>query len=77
MADAYHNIHITTQPNGTAWVQHLTNDDDDDGYDDGRETTWPEEYNTVQMALDRLGVSRTGISGIRVTVWLDGKKVEG
>ena len=76
MARAFHNIHIQTLSDGRAEVRHHTNDDDDDGYDDGKDTLWMETCPTVQQALDRHGVSHTGLSGIRVSVWLDGKKLE-
>jgi hypothetical protein len=65
---------ITTTPDG-AVVNCITNDDDDDGYPDGRWVAWEEEYPSVEKALAIKGKCRIGISGVIVTVTLDGKEI--
>jgi hypothetical protein len=52
-----------------------TNDDDDDGFPDGEITTWSLTFPNVDAALRYTGACRVGISGVIVTVTLDGKEV--
>jgi hypothetical protein len=51
-----------------------TNDDDDDGIPDGKVEQWSMEFPSVEAALEHCGRSRVGISGVRVTVLLDGSE---
>jgi hypothetical protein len=66
---------ITANPDGTAVCWCETNDDDDDGYPDGAWEQWEEQYPSVEKALDVKGKCHVGISGVIVTVLLDGKEV--
>lgn len=52
-----------------------TNDDNDDGYPDGAWTYWSMRYPSVDQALKGCGKCRVGISGVIVTVTLDGKEI--
>ena len=67
---------ITTNPDGIS-VNCMceTNDDDDDGYPDGHWEQWNEPYRDVEQALKVKGVCRVGISGVIVTVMVDGKEI--
>jgi hypothetical protein len=60
---------------GKIRVLAMTNDDDDDGYPDGTIERWWMEFSTVEQALKHCGKSRVGISGVRVTVFLDGREI--
>lgn len=52
-----------------------TNDDDDDGYPDGEIERWTMTFPTVDAALAYAGKCRVGVSGVIVTVTLDGEEV--
>jgi len=67
----------TTQGSQTVLVSEETNDNNDDGIADGRWDAWSVEYPTLIQALDRCGKCRVGISGVIVTVTLDGEEVRG
>jgi hypothetical protein len=76
---AVHRISVVTDDGldgddaqGGCVVRHQTNDDDDDGFPDGQWATWAEGYDSVELALERVGKCRIGISGVVVTVTLDG-----
>lgn len=75
VAPAVHRIEVISDPAlGGCVVRHQTNDDDDDGFADGQWTTWAEGYDSVELALERVGKCRIGISGVIVSVTLDGKE---
>jgi len=65
----------TDRPNGMVLVVSETNDDNDDGYPDGRWDTWSLEFPTLESALKHTGICRVGISGVIVTVSVDGKEI--
>ena len=68
-------VHRITIERWAGTVNHLTNDDDDDGMPDGEWTEWTENYTlTAHMdkAIASAGKCRIGISGVIVTVMLDG-----
>lgn len=72
MFGAQHLIDITgPAPDGTYLVEEWTNDDADLGYPN-REKTWDAVYTNLEAVKRRCGVSRTGVSGIRVEVTLNG-----
>jgi hypothetical protein len=52
-----------------------TNDDDDDGIPDGKWESWIEKYESVEQALRVKGECRVGISGVIVTVTVNGKEI--
>ena len=74
---------------GTAWmVYHLyqdegeeirgtccTNDDNDDGYPDGKTEEWNVTYKNREEMLRHTGGSHFGCSGIEVKVYLNGEKI--
>jgi hypothetical protein len=70
---AVHRIEIVTVENGVKVTQ-TTNDDDDDGVPDGDWATW-QHFTTRESALERAGRCRVGVSGVVVTVTLDGEEV--
>lgn len=74
---AWHNISIITcsEADAAVVVTEETNDDNDDGYPDGHVTRWDYTARTVEDALKRAGKCRVGISGVIVTVTLDGKEI--
>lgn len=53
----------------------ITNDNNDDGHPDGRTEEWTMDFPDKAAALKHCGVCRVGVSGIRVTVRLDGEEV--
>jgi hypothetical protein len=71
---AIHRYTITSGV-GSVLVFNETNDNNDDGYPDGRWDTWTEEFTTVEKALKHTGKCHVGISGVICTVILDGKEV--
>lgn len=75
-AKAFHRIDITSHDDGSATAWCITNDNDDDGYPDGTTAEWRIEHASVADALRHHGKCRVGISGIVVTVLLDGLRVE-
>lgn len=75
-ARVFHRMAIRTLPSGRVEIHHETNDDNDDGYDDGYLVEWTNNVADVETALRITGKSRTGISGVRVTVSLDGVEVQ-
>ena len=74
---AIHRVAIisTESVDGSIIVRHMTNDDNDDGYPDGQWTTWAENFNDLESAQDNVGKCRIGISGVIVSVSLDGKEI--
>ena len=63
---------------GSVRISYTTNDDNDDGYPDGKWVSWEEEYSDPQASHDavaRLGVCRIGVSGVIVTVIVDGMEI--
>lgn len=76
MNRAFHRVEIYSRPDGSAVAECQTNDDDDDGVPDGRTAEWTLEHKTIEQALKQHGKCRVGISGIVVTVCLDGNRVE-
>lgn len=74
---AWQHYHIITcvEDDAVVRVECETNDDDDDGYPDGEITRWTETFNTLDAALRNKGKCRVGVSGVIVTVTLDGEEV--
>lgn len=72
---AVHRIKGTTTEGGGVDVIVSTNDDDDDGIPDGGWDTWPMRFDHPENFLGYAGVCRIGISGVIVTVTLDGKEI--
>ena len=71
---ALHRISISQTEDG--WrVDERTNDNDDDGYPDGEWVSWTNCVLSKETALKHAGVCRVGISGVIVTVFLDGKEI--
>lgn len=64
-----------SQGDGTIQVEAMTNDNNDDGYPDGETAEWTLTCRDRADFDTRCGRSRIGISGIRVTVTLDGEEV--
>jgi hypothetical protein len=73
--EAWHRIDAHTQSDGSIVALNQTNDDNDDGYPDGETAEWSITYKDRSQFDRCVGVSRVGISGIRVTVTLDGKEI--
>lgn len=73
MTEVYTIFRITTLADGRARIESETNDDDDDGVP-GELTNWSTET-TMPTAKSIAGVSRIGIFGHEVTVYLDGEKI--
>jgi len=75
MSGLFHNVDAVTLPDGRIEAQTCTNDNDDDGYDDGDVTVWTLTYQD-RASFDRcVGKSRIGCTGIRVKVVLDGLRL--
>jgi hypothetical protein len=77
-AVAWHEIAVITCADaGDAMVTVLesTNDDNDDGYPDGEIVHWQHTESKLDDAMRRAGVCRVGVSGVIVTVLLDGEEV--
>lgn len=75
---AWQRYDLETSPDGrTITGITSTNDDDDDGYPDcGEIQMWRVVFRDRAEMIERTsGGSHTGISGIRVTVFLDGVEV--
>lgn len=56
-------------------VYATTNDDNDDGYPDGNWENWEMQFHNLESALRFTGKCRVGISGVIVTVTLNGKEL--
>jgi hypothetical protein len=65
----------TGYESGKVLVLVKTNDNDDDGYDDGEIAEWEESFASLEAALKYTGHSRVGVSGVAVTVTVDGERV--
>lgn len=65
---------VTGGPGEPVEVFAWTNDDQDRGYPND-DAGWAMDFDTVEQALKHTGTSRVGISGVRVTVTLDGEKI--
>jgi hypothetical protein len=63
-----------TNPDGSIEAHVWTNDDEDRGYPN-TESQWDERYKTAEEFHKRVGISRTGVSGVKVTVFLDGEEL--
>lgn len=74
LGEAWQHYSVSTRPDEVL-VLVKTNDDDDDGYDDGEVTEWPETFPTLAAALKYTGRSRVGVSGVQVLVTVDGERV--
>jgi hypothetical protein len=74
---AYQCFHIITgcEADENVRIECETNDDNDDGWPDGEVTTWVMHFPNVTQALKYAGTCRVGISGVIVTVTLDGREV--
>jgi len=72
---AYQDYEVEENEDGTATVYCATNDDDDDGHVDCESAHWRLSFKTVAEALKYVGHSRVGVSGIKVTVKLNGEEV--
>jgi hypothetical protein len=76
LGEAWQHYSISTgYDGGRVLVLVRTNDNDDDGYDDGEVVEWQETFADLERALGYSGRSRVGISGILVTVTVDGERV--
>lgn len=75
MSAAYHNYYLTAQASGAITGRSETNDDNDDGVDDGAIISWPVQYVDYATMIQRTGGSHVGISGVIVQVFLDGKEI--
>jgi len=64
----------TTERGGITGVCE-TNDNLDRGYESEHDS-WPVSYSDVQEMRKRTGGCHTGISGIEITVYLDGVRIE-
>jgi hypothetical protein len=60
---------------GQVVVRAETNDNNDDGYPDGEWVAWENTFPDVKSALKHTGVCRVGVSGVVVTVNMDGKEI--
>ena len=69
---AYQIVRIDDYRNGHVVAAVETNDDNDDGENDGRVARWNTQHPSVEAALRQYGKSRTGVSGIQVSVYVDG-----
>ena len=75
---AWHNITVLTcvdSGDAVVTVIESTNDDNDDGYPDGEITRWDYTDSSLDRVLARVGKCRVGVSGVIVTVTLDGKEI--
>lgn len=74
---AYQRYHVITgvEADTVVRVECETNDDDDDGYPDGQIDRWTMFFPSVAKALAYAGTCRIGVSGVVVTVTLDGEEV--
>lgn len=74
---AIHRYFISTEvPYGSDVLVYVeTNDDNDDGYPDGDWTNWTLAFRSVEKAREHCGVCRIGISGVIVTVTLNGEEI--
>jgi hypothetical protein len=70
----YHDIAIESDGVGGAFVHHDTNDDDDDGVIDAG-ARWTDHWKEYDRAVKAMGGSRVGVSGVQVSVYVDGQKV--
>lgn len=71
----WQDVRIYTQADGSVIAEISTNDDNDDGLPDPEVVRWNMQYGSVEKSLEHLGKSRVGVSGVAVTVFLDGKKI--
>ena len=67
--------HTVVTQGDEAIIHTETNDDNDDGYPDGHWESWTLSYPSVEQALKHTGKCRVGVSGVIVTVTLDGEEV--
>jgi len=72
---ALHRMSIVEEADGRILCYNETNDDNDDGYPDGDWSSWTAKFPTIDAALRSCGKCRVGISGVIVTVTVDGKEV--
>lgn len=66
---------IYSSQDGKATVDWVTNDDNDDGYPDDEITSDTYHFPCVAGALEFTGMTRIGLYGQPVTVYLDGDKI--
>ena len=67
---------LESNPDGTIRGTAITHDYDDNRYLD-ETTRWPVRYRNREEMIQRTGGSHVGISGIQVTVYLDGYEIMG
>jgi hypothetical protein len=75
---AWHIYRLHTLPGGEVEGEWSTNDDDDDGIPDGKTTYFSRVFrgpDAMAKARAWTGVSRVGVSGVVVTVFVDGTKI--
>ena len=71
---ARHSYHLHTLPGGAIEGTSWTNDNLDQGrYSE--EASWPVRYRSREDAERATGKSHTGVSGVIVEVFLDGKQI--
>jgi hypothetical protein len=75
MNHAYQDYDVEENEDGTATVYCATNDDDDDGHVDCTRVTWELHFKSMAEALKYTGITRVGVSGIIVTVSIEGSGV--
>lgn len=74
---ALHRIAVITgefTADGSTLVKEMTNDNNDDGYPDGEWEIWSSVFTNEDTALAYAGFCRVGVSGVIVTVTVDGKE---
>lgn len=69
----YHIYHQGGPEDRPVTVEWATNDDDDDGYDDGDVTTLTLYFRTLDDAIKHTGYTRRGYYGQPVDVFLAGE----
>ena len=74
LPEAWHQIVGETFDDGRVHVKEDTNDDEDRGYPT-RYARWDYVLPSVESFHSKAGKSRVGISGVRVTVVLDGEEI--
>src|SRR5262245_19408553 len=65
----------TSAPYGGVFASYETNDSDDDGWPDGEWESWTDFFPSVQNFKKNAGICRVGVSGVIVTVILDGEEL--
>lgn len=76
--EVWHDDDVELHDDGTATIHTATNDNDDDGWPDPAGTeSWSTRWRSWESALRHVGKSRVGMTGIRVTVRVNGREYTG